>query len=40
VPIELAQPGTEVEARAPGGTLRARVAALPFIDPKKTIPQG
>jgi glycine cleavage system aminomethyltransferase T len=40
VPIELAQPGTEVEARAPGGTLRARVASLPFIDPKKAIPQG
>lgn len=39
VPIELAAVGTEVEARGPGGTLRARVASLPFIDPKKTIPQ-
>ena len=40
VPIALATPGTELEARAPGGTLEARVARLPFIDPKKTIPKG
>ena len=40
VPIELAKAGTEMEARAPAGTLQARVAALPFIDPKKSIPQG
>jgi glycine cleavage system aminomethyltransferase T len=40
VPIELAGPGTEVEARAPKGNLTARVATLPFIDPKKTIPLG
>ena len=40
VPIELAKPGTELEARAPGGALGARVATQPFIDPKKTIPQG
>jgi glycine cleavage system aminomethyltransferase T len=38
VPIELAAIGTELEARAPGGELQARVAALPFLDPKKTIP--
>jgi aminomethyltransferase len=40
VPIELAAVGTELEAAAPGGTLSARVAALPFIDPKKAIPQS
>jgi len=40
VPISLAAVGTELEARAPAGTLRARVASLPFIDPKKAIPQG
>jgi glycine cleavage system aminomethyltransferase T len=40
VPIELASPGVELEAQAPAGRLRARVAGLPFIDPKKAIPQG
>jgi len=38
VPIELAAPGTEVVARTPHGDLSARVAGLPFIDPKKSIP--
>ena len=38
VPIELATAGTEVQARSPQGDLRARVAGLPFIDPKKSIP--
>ena len=40
VPAHLAAAGTELEARAPSGALEARVANLPFIDPKKTIPQG
>jgi len=40
LPIELAVLGTQVEARSPKGALTARVAALPFIDPKKTIPLG
>ena len=40
VPVELAVEGTELESRAPAGALRARVASLPFIDPKKSIPQG
>jgi glycine cleavage system aminomethyltransferase T len=40
VPIELSKPGVVLEAHAPAGRLRAQVAALPFIDPKKTIPQG
>lgn len=40
VPVELAAMGTKLEARAPAGALDARVATLPFIDPKKSIPQG
>src|SRR4029077_15407088 len=40
VPIELAEVGTELEARSPRGPLTARVAGLPFIDPKKAIPQA
>ena len=40
VPIEMSKPGTEVTARSPHGDLRARVASLPFLDPKKAIPQG
>jgi glycine cleavage system aminomethyltransferase T len=40
VPIDLAGPGTQLDAQAPTGRLRARVTALPFIDPKKTIPVG
>ena len=40
VPSHLASVGTELEARAPAGALDARVATLPFIDPKKAIPQG
>lgn len=40
VPIDLAAVGTELETHAPAGTLQARVATLPFIDPKKTIPLG
>ena len=40
VPASLAVEGTEMEAGAPAGALHARVAGLPFIDPKKAIPQG
>jgi glycine cleavage system aminomethyltransferase T len=40
VPVELASAGTELEASTPAGPLQARVANLPFIDPKKSIPQG
>jgi aminomethyltransferase len=40
LPAQQAAVGTELEARAPAGTLHARVANLPFIDPKKAIPQG
>ena len=39
VPIELAEPGTEIEVDAPGrGRVPARTATLPFIDPHKRIP--
>jgi glycine cleavage system aminomethyltransferase T len=39
VPIELAEPGTELEVASPGSEPRpARTAALPFLDPKKAIP--
>jgi hypothetical protein len=31
---------TELTARAPGGELPGRVAPLPFLDPKKAVPQG
>ncbi len=40
VPAGLAAVGTELRAMAPAGELHARVATLPFIDPKKAIPQG
>ena len=40
VPIELAAAGTELVAVSPRGQLPARVASLPFIDPKKAIPLG
>jgi glycine cleavage system aminomethyltransferase T len=38
VPIELASPGTEVEVETPDGVVPARVAGLPFLDPRKQIP--
>ncbi len=39
VPIELAEPGTDLELELPDGTRRAgTTAALPFIDPKKRKP--
>jgi glycine cleavage system aminomethyltransferase T len=39
VPISLAEPGTELRLRAPGGRT-ATVAALPFVDPGKGIPRS
>jgi glycine cleavage system aminomethyltransferase T len=38
VPIELSGAGTELRVESPGMTLTARVAPLPFLDPKKKIP--
>ncbi len=40
IPIELAPVGTELVAASPYGEVSCRVAALPFIDPKKSIPVG
>jgi aminomethyltransferase len=40
VPIELAEPGSELELDSPDGPVPAVVAALPFLDPKKEIPKG
>jgi glycine cleavage system aminomethyltransferase T len=39
VPIELAEPGTEVEIEMPDGSRAAVVVEMPFIDPKKEIPK-
>jgi glycine cleavage system aminomethyltransferase T len=41
VPIELADPGNELEIEAPdGGLWPARTAAIPFLDPKKDTPKS
>ena len=40
VPIELAEPGSELELDSPDGPVPAVVAALPFLDPNKEIPKG
>ena len=39
VPIELAQPGSELEMDSPDGPVPAETAALPFVDPNKDIPK-
>jgi glycine cleavage system aminomethyltransferase T len=39
VPIELAEPGIDIEVDAPGrGRVPATTAAIPFVDPEKEIP--
>ena len=41
VPIELAEPGNDLEIAGPDGSRAfGRTAALPFIDPKKQVPLG
>jgi aminomethyltransferase len=40
VPIELAEPGNELEVLSPDGPVPAVTAALPFLDPNKEIPKG
>lgn len=40
VPIELAQPGNELELVSPEGPVPAVTAALPFLDPGKDIPKA
>ena len=39
VPIELAEPGTVLDVETLQGTVKARTAALPFLDPKKDVPK-
>ena len=38
VPIELAAPGNRLEVRTLNGTAAGETTALPFFDPKKTVP--
>jgi glycine cleavage system aminomethyltransferase T len=38
VPIELAEPGTEVDIESENGSLVGTTAALPFVDPRKEVP--
>ena len=40
VPVEHAEPGTELTVAVPAGTARAEVVARPFVDPKKSIPKS
>jgi glycine cleavage system aminomethyltransferase T len=40
VPIELAEPGTELELMSPDGPVPAVTAPLPFVDPKKELPKS
>ncbi|HZC32863.1 MAG TPA: glycine cleavage T C-terminal barrel domain-containing protein [Candidatus Bathyarchaeia archaeon] len=41
VPIELAEPGTDLEILGPDGShASGRTAALPFLDPRKDVPKG
>jgi aminomethyltransferase len=39
VPIDMSQPGTELEVMTSAGTIRGRTASLPFFDPKKEVPK-
>jgi aminomethyltransferase len=38
VPVELSQPGTELDVESEQGALTGRTAAIPFVDPRKEIP--
>jgi aminomethyltransferase len=40
VPIDLAEPGTELDVETPDGMVRGRTAAIPFVDPRKEVPAG
>ncbi|MEX1047850.1 MAG: glycine cleavage T C-terminal barrel domain-containing protein [Actinomycetota bacterium] len=40
VPIELAEPGTELTVAKPDGNVPATVTALPFVDPTKETPKS
>jgi glycine cleavage system aminomethyltransferase T len=38
VPVELSEPGTELDVESEQGALTGRTAAIPFVDPRKEIP--
>jgi glycine cleavage system aminomethyltransferase T len=38
VPVDLAEPGTELQVEMPEGSAPARTATIPFVDPKKRVP--
>ena len=38
VPVELSEPGTELEVESENGHLKGRTAAIPFVDPRKEVP--
>jgi glycine cleavage system aminomethyltransferase T len=38
VPVDLAEPGTELQVEMPEGSAPARTASIPFLDPKKRVP--
>ncbi|MGE5461411.1 MAG: glycine cleavage T C-terminal barrel domain-containing protein [Solirubrobacterales bacterium] len=40
VPIDLAEPGIELDVETPDGMVRGRTAAIPFVDPRKEVPAG
>lgn len=40
VPIELAKSGTSLQVDSPDGARAARVAPMPFLDPKKSVPRA
>ena len=40
VPIELAEPGVELDVETPGGGVKGRTTSIPFVDPSKQVPAG
>lgn len=40
VPIDLAEPGNELDVETPDGIVKGRTAAIPFVDPRKEVPAG
>ena len=41
MPIELSEPGVDLEIHGPDGSrANGRTAAIPFIDPRKQVPLG
>jgi glycine cleavage system aminomethyltransferase T len=38
LPVELSEPGTELDVESEQGALTGRTAAIPFVDPRKEIP--